>query len=535
MLPIRVAPFPDEWATSWLRRLAWRYDIAPNKFFDQLGYRRKIYTVQAITTRLKTNVHGLADHLMLSELERAYLAAQPPLAQATRYYASEYGLIAGPTRSARFCPLCLAADPAYWRASWSQPLMLCCPEHHVALVNTCPGCHQILMTDRAWATAPIPLWQCTERLPGRPGSGKHRPRCDHDLRTAATIPVDDQTVEAQRYLLHLADTSDPGIHTVAGFRATRAQCFSAFVEILTDALPSGTDVLDPTTKPEEVLPALPVAAEILHAPNPHRAATIAHDNGILAPYGDTSPIFSKTQIRNRCHSPILVAIQLTDWADHLSKPDQLQFRTGHLVPRYPANITKNLSIERVLPELSLHDLQEIPYSSIPQALWPEALPPELRYLADTEFHHHAMSMCLAKVGSTRTWGEITAGLELPHSLSTSMNAFWRTLENNNHWPLLRSTLDHLATQLLDQPPPIDYSRRRRLAHTITDASTPADLVAFAQEHAAASHPADGAVLRDFFRLDEPAVWHPARMCRQQALPCSHNDEGGSWWHEDADS
>ena len=70
-LPIRVAPFPDEWATSWLRRLAWRYDIAPNKFFDQLGYRRKIHTVQAITTRLKTNAHGLADHLMLSELERA--------------------------------------------------------------------------------------------------------------------------------------------------------------------------------------------------------------------------------------------------------------------------------------------------------------------------------------------------------------------------------------------------------------------------------------------------------------------------------
>lgn len=193
------------------------------------------------------------------------------------------------------------------------------------------------------------------RTPPRPPRLRQTPPpCDHDLRTADTIPVDNQTVEAQRYLLHLADTSDPGIHTVAGFRATRAQCFSAFVEILTDALPSGTDVLDPATEPQDVLPALPVAAEILHAPNPHRAATIAHDNGILAPYGDTSPIFSKTQIRNRCHSPILVAIQLTDWADHLSKPDQLQFRTGHLVPRYPANITKNLSIERVLPELSLH-------------------------------------------------------------------------------------------------------------------------------------------------------------------------------------
>lgn len=203
-----------------------------------------------------------------------------------------------------------------------------------------------------------------------------------------------------------------------------------------------------------------------------------------------------------------MAIQLTDWTDHLSKPDQLQFRTGHLIPWYPASITKNLSIERVLPELSLAHVRELPYSSIPQALWPEALPPELRYLTDTEFHHHALSICLAKVGSTRTWGEITAGLELPHGLSTSMSGFWHTLDTNNHWPLLRDTLVHLATQLLDQPPPIDYSRRRRLAHTITDAAKPADLAAFTQDHGAAQQAADAAALRDFFHLAEPAAWNP---------------------------
>lgn len=93
-------------------------------------------------------------------------------------------------------------------------------------------------------------------------------------------------------------------------------------------------------------------------------------------------------------------------------------------------------------------------------------------------------MCLAKIGSTRAWGEITAGLELPHSLSTSMGGFWSTLDANDHWPLLRATLDQLATQLLDQPPPIDYTRRRRLALTITDAAPNDDLAAFVGDHAA---------------------------------------------------
>ncbi|WP_394277837.1 TniQ family protein [Luteococcus sp.] len=153
-LPIRVAPLPDEWAASWLRRLAWRYDVAPNKFFNQLGYRRKIHTVHTMATRLKVNAHSLADHLQLSEQERQNLAAPAPLAQATYTYARQYGLLAGPTRSARFCPLCLADEAPYWRAVWTQPLMLCCPTHHVALVNTCPECHQPLMASHAWATAP---------------------------------------------------------------------------------------------------------------------------------------------------------------------------------------------------------------------------------------------------------------------------------------------------------------------------------------------------------------------------------------------
>lgn len=516
-LPIKVAPMPDEWSVSWIRRMAERYEVSPNTFFNHLGYRRKIHSVYAIAGRLNINARDLADHFLLTEQERRQLAAVPPLSSATRTYARYYDASYGTARSARYCPLCLANDTAYWRASWTQPLMLCCPLHHVTLLNTCPGCHQLLMTGRTWATAPTPLWQCTERLPGRPGSGKHRPRCEHDLRTATTTPVNAATADAQNYLLDLADTSNTATRTVSGLQATRSQAFAAFVEILDNAVPSGTDILDPAADPAEVVEALPIAAAILHATNPAEASTIAHDNAILAPYDDTSPIFSRNQIRNRCHSPVLVAIQLTDWSDHLPKPDQLQFRTGHPIPRYPARLTKKLDIHSVLPELDPDHLTDIPYSSIPQSLWPQALPPELRYLTDTEFHHHALSMCLAKVGSTRTWGEITAGLQLPHSLSTSMSGFWRALDANDHWPLLRDTLDHLATQLLDQPPPINYARRRRLAHTITDAATPADLAAFTQDHAAACHRAGSSAPRDFFRLDEPAAWSPS-------MPASRSEE-----------
>lgn len=105
-------------------------------------------------------------------------------------------------------------------------------------------------------------------------------------------------------------------------------------------------------------------------------------------------------------------------------------------------------------------------------------------------------MALAKIGSTRTWAEIAADLELPPIIVTDSGAVLHRIERQGHWPTVLTMLDTLATRLQEEPAPIDYAARRRAGHDTASLRRALELAA--RTHPT-STPAD-VVLRHFWEL-----------------------------------
>ena len=105
-------------------------------------------------------------------------------------------------------------------------------------------------------------------------------------------------------------------------------------------------------------------------------------------------------------------------------------------------------------------------------------------------------MALAKIGSTRTWTEIAADLDLPPSTATNVGAVLHRIRRQGGWPAILTTLDTLASRLQAEPAPIDYAARRTAGRDVA-------ALGRALAVAARTHPTDtsgGVVLRHFWEL-----------------------------------
>ena len=105
-------------------------------------------------------------------------------------------------------------------------------------------------------------------------------------------------------------------------------------------------------------------------------------------------------------------------------------------------------------------------------------------------------MALAKIGSTKSWAEIAADLELPDSLVTDVGSLLQVIERQGHWPTVLTILDRLATRLQVEPAPIDYAARRQAGHDTATLRRALDLAA--QTHPTNTPP--DVVLRHFWEL-----------------------------------
>lgn len=92
-----------------------------------------------------------------------------------------------------------------------------------------------------------------------------------------------------------------------------------------------------------------------------------------------------------------------------------------------------------------------------------------------------LAVALAKVGSTRSWAELCADLDLPANRSATVDALRRDLTRAGIWPAVRDHLDRLMAGLQRHPAPIDYHARRALGHNL-------DLLTDALEAGRRRHP-----------------------------------------------
>ena len=134
-LPIVPDPFRGEALSSWLARLAARYDLRANDILHHVGVGQSAYRD--------------LDWLMVPHVDRAL--AQATGISTSRIAGMRYGVEDGwlwdrPGRA--WCRACLQADlltgeESWERRSWRSGATVLCNQHRQLLEETCPVCHQI--------------------------------------------------------------------------------------------------------------------------------------------------------------------------------------------------------------------------------------------------------------------------------------------------------------------------------------------------------------------------------------------------------
>ena len=140
-LPLAPPAMPDEAPSSWLARIAARYDVSAE------GLIRHLLPSEADVSGMIRRV----DHVVVPALEAA-------LAEATARPACNFvgrrlaGLSANqpaawPRSNPAWCPVCAAHDVAahgevYSRAAWGFGGLLLCPRHQCLLISVCPRCYR---------------------------------------------------------------------------------------------------------------------------------------------------------------------------------------------------------------------------------------------------------------------------------------------------------------------------------------------------------------------------------------------------------
>lgn len=138
-LPLAPPLLPDEALSSWIARIAARYDLTPESLARHLLPGNSDAGPMARTI----------DHYTAPSLEAALGAAtgQPPsgFTKQRQFGAAASCHTAWPRQRAAWCPLCIAQDLAargetYGRREWACGGYLICVRHRCLLVSECPRC-----------------------------------------------------------------------------------------------------------------------------------------------------------------------------------------------------------------------------------------------------------------------------------------------------------------------------------------------------------------------------------------------------------
>lgn len=491
-LPLGVIPADDEPASSWLRRSAAKYHLRARTLLDELGITCYAWTPDKVQAALEPHhdvlraAFNLEDHGPLFAPSRTATA----LSTALDNYLTEYAprRRGRPGSGTRYCPHCLRDRDGAWRHEWRSPLALVCPDHEIELLTTCPRCEAQPWTNSAWLNDDTPGWICVHTTKTTTPQRTRLSRCGYDLREAPTatchrVALKFHALLGNMALLAVHDPAATG--EFVGHTFTYRDAFDAVMELLDAATTPhgshspGSGPFTSSSSPAATTEALLKTAVALVSSDVDSAITTI--GAALDPWSKQAPVRLVQGMRQTKHNPILEHVVLRAHGASLAPTLQLTCRIANDRPRYPTNGPVGSDPTAARPG-------ELRLAWIPQVLWDGALPG----------HEHTdgldravVSMLLARLGSTRSWQHIAVEMLLPAAFRTRPPARLRTLKKTGQWPDALKELDDFAEQLAQEPPPIDYQRRRRLCadgdsvlaavnEALTDHETDHSAVAWAQ-------------------------------------------------------
>lgn len=135
-LYLAPAPIPGEVASSWVFRMAERYDVSPQAMRQAL----QLSTVHFDVYRRWTNI----DHIAFATVkDTSAVKATFRLAESNLGHRAYWPLVRRLDRSPlyRYCPKCFAEDEIpYLRLAWRLAFTVFCEHHRIALSDRCPRC-----------------------------------------------------------------------------------------------------------------------------------------------------------------------------------------------------------------------------------------------------------------------------------------------------------------------------------------------------------------------------------------------------------
>ncbi len=497
VLPIRLAPVPDEAFDSWLDRYAARLQARLVDVVEGIGLRRpgrtpdgRIPALPNWTVALRraevdriAHATGVDAKLLAGLTLQRYDGIAVLLDIRTRQV--RRSRLWGRGSGSRFCPACLAETggcwPLMWRLSWS----FCCPRHRVLLIDHCPQCGRTPRSSRLRMLHIPQPGRCSAPSRRSDGAvGAFGERCGYELAESRAEPVDtlDGILDAQAFINGLLDRTD----NAAAVSGIHGETLST-AEVLADLKAVATGVL--TVLAEDDLTQLPPPIrERLGSVGvaPRAEGRRAQRPGFLAPRtaARTAVAVSKAvevvaapdidaaanQVgwiidRMRCRrpditpsgvtgswgacSPVLQAVVLRALDSALRPSDRLRYRTATSHPSYP-------------PSESAADGIDARAAKLPQQLWPAWA---LRLMPPSGYHfltfRRVVSTALLLPGGRRPREALLPLLGQPFGRRSFDHVMGNLADCGDLDTVLR-ILSILASRLDVAEVPIDYQRRRRL-------------------------------------------------------------------------
>ena len=426
-LPFTLTPLDGEPFEVWLHAYAARLDMGADQLAAILGLPgRPVHGQVAEPSPAQQAAICAAAGLAAGQVAGMFAVRAPvPSPQLIRAWM--------PQQATRFCPSCLAGDPAAMPVAWSLPVTFFCLHHDQVLASRCPHCGRKPARQRG-ATPPRPArcggWGgCGGRLdaaspPGCAGIPAARAAQEAISQALASVRDPAGTAATRRAALHLlTDLALIACHLAMGDKP-RPQAWLTPDALDAGTIPAALALLDGTRDGRQPDPLAVLATRI-----PDGAMPAA----VPKAWGRASPALRArvAHARDACLPTI----------------DRLRHATTLPEPRVPAPRPHGAP-----------DLAAARAARLPDQLWPDWA---LRLTSDTSVRHERFRH-LALIG-----------LLLPHSdvqlrhitaLASSQlkrHAAWHQLGKLTG-PALR-ILTELALAIDAHDIPIDYRRRRELA------------------------------------------------------------------------
>ena len=470
MIPIRTPLLADECIESWIETIADLNVTIPGALIPRSGMRNKAKAAPLSHNQIDTVITHLAATTGTSEQD---------LRQATLYRYRESGLISAINgkatpgtwstfHSSRYCPQCLDERNLRWKLEWSLAPITICPIHSVLLEDYCPYCRSRPRSNRVFHP----------REPGHIAESTREETCSHGCNSRSLskaeplpIPADSSLIATDNALRKLL--ADPR-HALAYSHGNTLETPDIFVD-LHHVYRAALAAIASRTVPSRDLDALGV--DPAHVWSNYPEQTPKYNAHHWSKY--TTAL--ATGLAMTMATTVLTSEDVPQWFTR-DTTKSLVIKKSRSVIYPPSRYINNLVGKVRLPFPSTektdrsgrrrrqHSVLALKYArphaidsaDLPASLWQTAthfvpdIPARLQRTFAT-----LTPIALAAIGRTANLSLLAREFGIEEQEKEIQRLLHQLVSNENGqdlWHYILGLHDHIH----ENPPPIDYRRRRRL-------------------------------------------------------------------------